>query len=259
MRQDHGFTLIELIVVIVLLGIVGTLSAGVITYSARGALDTAARQQRAVAAAVIAEQISRELRHALPTSVRTSGDGRCLEWFPIVAASGYVDLPLGQTINSFTAMALPTGASASGYVAVYGYGGDLYQSIGSGPLSPPATLAAGSGEVIVTLSLPHQFTTGSPQRRFFLVDDPVTLCQAGTNLFRYRNYGIQTTVAASLPSTFPNREVLAADLVPDSLQFAVIPATLQRGAVVQFEFALVDARTGETTPVNQEVQIRNVP
>ena len=259
MRRASGFTLIEMIVVIVLLGIVGMMSAGVITYSAQGALDTAARQQRAVAAAVISEQISRELRHALPTSVRTSSDGRCLEWFPIVAASGYVDLPLGESISSFTAMALPTGASASGYVAVYGYGGDLYQSIGSGPLSPMATLAAGSGAVTVTLSQPHLFTTGSPQSRFFLVEDPVTLCQVGATLFRYRSYGIEATVAASLPTAFPNREVLAADLVPASLSFAVIPATLQRGAVVQFAFTLVDSRSGETTPVSQEVQIRNVP
>lgn len=259
MRRSDGFTLIELIVVIVLLGIVATLSANVVSVSSQGALDTAARQQRALSAAVISEQISRELRQALPVSVRVSGDGRCLEWFPIVAASTYVDLNPGEAISSFSALALPDGSAASGRVAIYGYGGDLFQPASPGPLSPPATLAAGTGEVSVTLSQPHAFVTGSPSQRFFLVDDPVTLCQSGSWLYRYRNYGIQATVAASLPATAPGREVLAADLVANSLAFTVIPATLQRGAVVQFAFTLADSGSGETTAVSQEVQIRNVP
>lgn len=259
MTRARGFTLVELIVVIVLLGIVATLSANVVSVSSQGALDTAARQQRSLAAVVVSEQISRELRFALPTSVRVSGDGRCLEWFPINAVSTYIDLNPGETVSSFNALALPGGAAATGRVVIYGYGGNLYQPDTSGPVSPSATIAGGSGEVVVTLSQAHAFSTSSPLRRFYLVDNPVTLCQSGGLLYRYRNYGIQATIASSLPSTSPNREVLAADLVASSLSFAVVPATLQRGAVVHFAFTLTDARSGETTPVSQEVQIRNVP
>lgn len=259
MRSAGGFTLVELIVVIVLLGIVATFSSGVVTFSAQGALDLAARQQRALAVVVISEQISRELRHAYPSSVRISGDGRCIEWLPVVAASAYIDLNPGEFLTSFTAVALPGGRSANGRIAIYGYGGDLYQPGTSGPLSPLASLPAGTDEVTVALSSLHQFPTGSPERRFFVVEDPVTLCQVGSTLFRYQHYGIQPTLGASLPGAAPGREVLAADLQADSAQFALIPATLQRGAVVQFGLSLVDSRSGEVTTLRQEVQIRNVP
>ncbi|MCH8499967.1 MAG: type II secretion system GspH family protein [Marinobacter sp.] len=258
-RLGRGFTLIELVMVIVLLAIVATISVRFVTLSTLGALDTSARQQRALSAAIVSEQISRELRDALPTSVRASSDGRCLEWLPIVAASSYLDLTIGAVIDEFTAVALPGGRSASGRVVVYPYAGNLYAPGASGPVSPPATLPAGTDTVTVTLSSPHQFTSGSPQQRFFVMGSPVTLCQVAGKLFRYRDYGIQSTIATSLPASAPGREVLATRLVPDSVSFTVTPASLQRAGVVSFAFTLQDPRSGETTAVSQEVQIRNVP
>ena len=259
MLRLRGFTLIELVMVIVLLAIVATISVRFVTLSTLGALDTSARQQRALNAAIISEQISRELRDALPTSVRTSSDGRCLEWLPIVAASSYLDLIIGSVIDEFTAVALPGGRSASGRVVVYPYAGNLYTPGASGPISPPATLPAGADTVIVSLASPHQFTSGSPQQRFFVVDNPVTLCQLAGTLFRYQDYGIHSGIASSLPASAPGREVLASGLMADSVSFLVTPASLQRAAVISFAFTLEDARSGETTSVSQEVQIRNVP
>ena len=208
---------------------------------------------------MIAEQISREIRQAMPVSIRTSADGRCVEWMPVVAASTYLNLSLESPISQFTAMALPAGNSVSGRIALYGYGNNLYQTGSAGPLSPAATLPAGSGEVTVTLAQAHHFTTGSPQRRFFVVDNPVTLCQVGSLLYRYQGYGVQSALGSGLPTAFPGREVLAAELVPSSVSFAFVPPDLQRNAVVQFGFTLMDERSGETTSLTQEVHIRNVP
>jgi len=57
----------------------------------------------------------------------------------------------------------------------------------------------------------------------------------------------------------PNREVLATSLKRNSLIFSITPPSLQRGAVVEFEFVLEDTDSGETMTLRQEVQIRNVP
>jgi MSHA biogenesis protein MshO len=52
---------------------------------------------------------------------------------------------------------------------------------------------------------------------------------------------------------------MAATLVNNSLSFQVTPPSLQRGAVVSLSFVLEDTGSGETTAINQEVQVRNVP
>lgn len=260
MRFERGFTLVELVMVIVLLAIVATISVQFVALSTRGAIDVGSRQQRALAGVVISEQVSRALREALSPSVRTNGDESCIEWMPIRAASNYLNLPQGPSPNSFDAVGLPWGRSASGRVVVYGHGSDLYDLTNPGPVSPPATMPAGSPTVVsFDGGATHRFSTESPEKRFYMVGDPVALCQSGRFLFRYRNYGINTTVASGLPTSYPGREVLAANLEPNSLAFEVTPPTLQRGAVVSFRMVLEDTQTSETTAIHQEVQIRNVP
>lgn len=247
--------------VIVLLAIVATISVRFVALSTQGAIDVGSRQLRSFSAVVISEQISRALREALPGSVRVSSDGACIEWMPVLAASNYLDLPRGASPDSFEAVSLAGGASASGRIVVYGYGSNLYSTGSPGPVSPPATLPAGPSPVTVTFDggATHRFSTQSPERKFFVIDEPRTFCQQGRFLFRYRDYGIQASVATSLPTAMPRREVLAANLVPGSMQFELIPPSLQRNGVVSVSFQLQSQDTGEVTSVSQEVQIRNVP
>jgi MSHA biogenesis protein MshO len=256
-----GFTLVELVMVIVLLAIVATISVQFVTLSTRGAIDVGARQQRALAGVMLSEQISRAVREALPTSIRTNASGSCLEWMPIVAASNYLNLPSGLTPGSFEAVPLASGGSASGRVVVYGYGSNVYNPTNPGPISPPASVPAGPSPVTVSLDggATHRFSAQSPERRFYVVANPVSICQAGAFLYRYKNYGINTSPASGLPASYPGREVMAATLVPGTLDFQVTPPSLQRGAVVSFSFDLEDPESGETTSISQEVQVRNVP
>lgn len=265
MLRARGFTLVELVIVIVLLAIVASVSVQFVAYSTQGAIDTASRQQRALTGAVISEQVSRALRIALPTSVRTTADGRCIEWLPVRAASTYLSLPQGSNPTTFEAVPLPNGDSAQGRIVVYGYGSNLYDLSNPGPMSGAATVpayagaASGPDTITVTLAQPHRFSGQSPERRFYVVGEPVSLCQGGGYLFRYRNYGFNASTATGLPATLPNREVLAANLAADSVNFRFTPPSLQRSAVVDFSFVLEDSQTGETLAISQEVQVRNVP
>ncbi|MCM0610899.1 type II secretion system protein [Marinobacter sediminum] len=261
MGRDRGFTLIELIMVIVLLAIVATISVRFVALSTQGAIDVGSRQLRSFSAVVISEQITRSLREALPGSVRVSADGACIEWMPVQAVSNYLNLPSGPNPDSFEAVPLAGGASASGRIVVYGYGSNLYSITSPGPVSPTATLPAGTPPVTVAFDggVNHRFTAKSPERKFFVIQEPRTFCQQGSFLFRFRNYGIQSSVAALLPTSVPEREVLAGNLVPASLNFEVVPPTLQRNAVVSFRFQVQSQQSGEVTDVSQEVQVRNVP
>lgn len=262
---QQGFTLTELIIVIVLLGIISIIPISFIRYSAQGALDTANRQRLAMAAGVVSEQISRDMRLALPGSVRLNASGRCLEFIPIMTSTVYRNAPVMSARPGFPVLALPGGDSSAGHAVIYPYAAttnELYNPTTPGVLSPmTVALPAGSGTVNLTFDTgSHQFITDSPRRRVFLVNTPVTFCQEGRFIYRYRNYGFQPTVGAALPDTIGDgREVIGAPLEPGSLLFSVVPPSLQRNGLVTFEFALQSAQSAERIYVAQEVQLRNVP
>ncbi|WP_148861649.1 PulJ/GspJ family protein [Marinobacter fonticola] len=270
MRGARGFTLIELVIVIVLLAIVATISVQFVSYSTQGAIDTGARQQRALAGVVISEQITRALREAFPLSIRTGAGGSCIEWMPIIAASNYIDLPATTAASQFNAVgASVSGNTINGRVVVYGHdapGNQLYaealQNDGVGPISPPAAVgtisengtAQETNSVQVTWAGNHRFSNESPQRRFHVLGAPETLCQQGNRIVRANNYGINAAI-----NTAPAGANLAANIQTGSLAFNYQPATLQRGAIIVFSFAIEDPLSGETMAVSQEVQVRNVP
>ena len=267
MGGQRGFTLVELVMVIVILSIVSLVSVRFIQFSMQGAIDTANRQRLGMAAGIASEQVSRSLRSALPGSVRVSSDQRCIEFIPILSASRYQDIPQGTPESSFKAVTAAPGQGATGRVVVYPYAGDVYDPGSPGVASAQeATLQEGSGDVTVSFSSgDHQFAEDSPQRRFFIVGEPVALRQeAGSRfLYRYSGYGFQSSICDSLPSSFSangaSREVLAAPLAPDSMTFDFVPPTLQRKGVVTFEFTLQSANSDERIGLSQEVQIQNVP
>lgn len=260
MPRSDGFTLVELVVVIVLLAIIGTISVQFVTLSTQGALDVGSRQQRALQGVVISEQISRELRQAFPISVRTSGS--CIEWLPVLSVTPYIRLTRGPGFDEIDVAPFGNTPPVDGARAlIYGYGSttvnDLYGTSNPGPLSPPISSIDNSvSPAVINLSAEHRFSQRSPERRLFVVGSPTSFCQSGRFIHRYSDYG--ASPSQPTPPTGGTREVLAANLT-GTVDFSFNPPTLQRGGAVSFSFTLEDPQSGESTPVSQEVQIRNAP
>lgn len=265
MRRPHGFTLIELIIVIVLSSILAVVAVQFISRTTQGAIDSAGRQQLAATAYVIHEQVSRAVRQSLPGSIRTTADGRCLEYIPLLTGSVYQSLDTSVALSSLTVLPVSASTDITGYLAIYPLpGGDPYRRNNPGPLAAqPVTLPAGTAPVTITLSPPHRFAASSPQRRFYITDTPETLCQDGQWLYRYRGYGWVAEVnnlQAALPaSAAGGREVLAAPLQAGSLEWRFQPPTLQRNGLLTYRLTLERPGTAERLDVAQEVQVRNVP
>lgn len=272
MPRQLGFTLVELVIVIVLLGIVATISTQFVSLSVRGAIDLGDRQQRALQSVVISEQITRELREAFPLSVRESGG--CLEWLPILGATTYQSLPAGSGENTVTVRPFGQTINAGARLVVYGYGspqGSLYKSGASlsdpGPLSPVIEeVGPGETEIVFKDSKTHRFRERSPQKRIYAVGDAISVCQkqngSSTRLYRFSSYTPDTSDPRSVDELLANAGdygVMSANLVTNSLVWKVTPISLQRSAVVNFEFELFAPGSDETTRFNQEAQIRNVP
>lgn len=259
MHRHAGFTLVELVVVIVLLSIVATISVQFVALSTRGAIDVGARQQRALQGVVIGEQITRELRGAFSLSVRTSGS--CIEWIPIASGTSYTELTSAPDLDRISVAPL-SGVPAIGGIRalVYGYGtpvASFYGDSDPGPVSPEiSAIDNASSPATIMLSENHRFNRQSPEKRLFIVSDPVSLCQNGSFLYRYSGY--TRDASQPTPPTDGNSDVVASNL-RGSLDFQYTPPTLRRAAVVQFTFTLEDSQGDEATTVSQEVQIRNVP
>ncbi len=266
--RARGFSLIELIVVILILGII---SAGTAIYIVRGMqayTDTVRRDRLAATARAATERVVRELRNALPNSIRiTTGSAggvttACIEFVPVERASAYRNAlaPRGS-ITRFDAVPFDPPLAGNRYVIVYPYANSpLYAGGNPGPAAGfDAASNTLAGEVRLTAA--HRFAHDSPQRRFFIVMDPVSFCidDGSGQLNRYGGYGF-TTAASAPPTATPallGEHLQLVDGGTAVVPFAWDPGSLTRAGVVTLDFRFMEE--GAWVRLRQEVQIRNAP
>lgn len=292
-RTQRGFSLLELVVVIVIIGVLAAGTASFIVQATRSYVYGAERDKLASTGRIAVERLSRELRNALPNSVRTTAGGDCIEFLPIVASGNYQDrrltystgtasqpLPVVGSVpaaSSFDALNLSFTATPGNhyFVAVYplstaGGNGDPYSGNDPGVLFPYAsqsTAGLPAGITRLSLDAAHQYARPAPYRRVYIVGEPVSFCVSGNALDRYTGYGI---LATQPTPTSPGMSARA-QRVADDIQlsdggatvqpFAYTPGTLQRTAVIKLDLRFMRVVSGdaEWARLSQEVQIRNVP
>lgn len=255
---QQGFTLVELVMVIVLLGIISVGSVGFISSSVQGYADMSRRDRLSSVVRTSVEQISRELRNALPNSVRVVGN--CLEFVPIERAARYLSIPMA---TADTTVELQPGSLTSDMA---GYRVAAYPSITTNiyTLTTASTLSSiiDNGTDTLTLTANHTFPAASPQRRLYVVSQPISYCLDGTHLYRYQNYGFTSAqpTTATLPTIDSKRWLVASGVESPSGQlFLYLDAALQRNALVQVDLQASDSASGEQVRLQHEIRVRNVP
>ncbi|MET1255697.1 prepilin-type N-terminal cleavage/methylation domain-containing protein [Aliikangiella maris] len=263
--QMTGFSLMELIIVIVLIGILAVSFSSLIQYSVFGYIDAKDRNRFSQSAKWLTERIAREVREALPQSVRvnSSGNLHCVEIMNIVNASTYLNLPANGSITSFDAVKYDISFSPDLLAAIMPIDtNDLYSN--NGVLANIASIVDNGNQVTINLAGPTIFNRRSPQNRFYLLNSPVSFCLNNTNgqLTRYSNYAL--AASQPTPPTSANSELIAENITVNGTVFNYQPGTLSRAALLQMNFRLQNRGrnlngNAESFDVFHEVHIRNVP
>lgn len=224
-RASQGFTLIELVVVLVVSGILAVGTVAFISRTVEGLDATSARNKLSSAGRTAIDRMSLELHNALPNSIRVSGS--CLEFIPVRAATTYIDPSftnpgtitfdvvnfVEKNLDVYPVTTLLPSPTLGGtpnlrplYAVVYPrninrvYDGDNNTAAipaefnNRRPVQTITNIVANGSELsTITLDEAHRFQRRSPSERFFVAKLPVSFCVVGSKLYRYTNYGFHQT------------------------------------------------------------------
>jgi MSHA biogenesis protein MshO len=278
-----GMTLIELVIVIVLSAIVVSFMSRLIVIPINAFTAQKQRAQLGDAADSAMRFMARDLRSALPNSVRTSVNGSvtALEMLATVDGARYQDNgPLSNaglsldftmpdagfsTTVPFSQITLPYSSSNS-YLAIYNIGVPGANAYALANVMTPAgttiTITAGAtaNAQLVTLNPAFQFSFGSPGKRVYLVSGPLSyLCDTSSGLVtRYSGYTVSATQpvsAAALTAAGASSGVVATNAT--GCQFTYASGTSQRVGMATLVLQL--SSNGQMVQLLQQTHLVNAP
>jgi MSHA biogenesis protein MshO len=275
-RGGAGFTLIETVVVIAITGVLAGIVAQFIVRPVQGYLASAARAGLVDMADLALRRIGRDLRGALPNSVRVSASGQGLELIPTTAAARYATdgsaaLNFGSLATSFgivgPALTLSAGQSLVFYNLGPGVtGSDAYAANGSATEQAASNRRSSSNGAGAATTVTMNSLAGLPvgdfaaPYRVMAVMPPVSYrCDLGTGtLTRYQNYGFQA--AQPDPPSGGSSAVLATGVT--ACRFSVEGTLVAaRAALVNLQLTLSAPAAGnvESVPLQYAVFVNNLP
>ena len=280
---ERGFTLIELIMVIVIMGVIGGMVSVFMKSPIDAYFDSARRAALTDVADTVARRVARDVQRALPNSIRNPGDAsnQCLEFIPTKTGGRYRSAPDGSgagdildfstTDSSFNMLGLNSALRSdqrivgSDVIAVYNLGisgSDAYTGVNTAVVSSASegtpTLA---NETKITLTAGKQFPLVSGSSRFQVIpnDEKIVsfVCPTSTpgNLVRNANYTYPASIDAT--TSCPTTGAILAKNVTCTLVYS--GSDLQRNAVVSMVLKVTDSSSGESVSLQHEVHVSNTP
>ena len=206
-RVSKGFTLIELCMVMVLLGMTAMGAGGIIKASSQIFIDVSEREALTSNVRFSVERLNREIRTALPNSVRVFSDEtvKCLEYIPTLVIGISLEIPAvpeaidPEGVDTTITVVRFDDSLLSGVVHVVVNPlvvDQVYDTIEKSTIryALDSEGRRSIGKIIDnlwTIELEEQvyFTENSPTKRIFFVNEPVAYCASEGLLTRYTDYG----------------------------------------------------------------------
>ncbi|WP_420474187.1 type II secretion system protein [Noviherbaspirillum sp. ST9] len=284
--RTGGFTMVEAIIVISILGIVGAMIAVFIRMPMEGYDSASRRAEMTDIADTALRRISRDLRLSVPNSVRVATDGTSifLGFLPVVTGGMYRaecstvaacttgaehNLDFSTTVTQFDVLGgLPVQPAIGQSVVIFNLGvpgADAYSGDNTATITAVNTTSTG-GSLSIAATRPFPFA--SPNQRFQVFGAPVTyVCTPATvdNAGRLTGTGTLTRVTgyaigANQPTSFSGAGIQTSVLATRVSGCAITPPenmTLPGLALVTIRLTLLS--NGESVSLYHEAHINNVP
>jgi MSHA biogenesis protein MshO len=288
-RSVRGFSLLEAITVIIIAGIIVAAVAIFMQRPIQGYFSSTNRAAMADTADTALRRIGRDVRLALPNTVRVGGGGLFLEFLPVKTGGRYQqnDACFSSGCSSLSTLGdMLSGVqvtTGSDLVAIYNQynnsGADcapttagLYSAY-CGQGITTLTSASGAGTTSNTLGFGNTVflpSGGSPTRRVFIISaSPVTYtCDAATNtLWRISGYARQaaqpTSFVAAPLSTAGSKVPLATNVSCPAV-VAGVPPRFSYSSGASERYSLLSAwitlqNSGETINLLHQIHVDNTP
>jgi len=275
LNHQRGFTLVELIMVIVIMGVI----AGMVTVFMKSPIDAYFASGRRAALTDTADttvrRIARDIQRALPNSIRTSGS-QCLEFIPTktggryrTAGTGALNFSAASTSfnmlgsnTNFAGSAIPSDQQIAigDLIVVYNLGipgADAYNSDNWTPVTFVGTES--SNETPISISS-FKFPLESGSYRFQVVPSTEKLvsymCKPSDSTLHRTVSGTPYSATPSCPDTGP---IVASNVNCTSTTFNYSGTDLQRNALVSMVLTIQDSSSTETVSLQHEVHVSNTP
>ncbi len=270
---QRGFTLIELIMVIVLMGVI----AGVMSVFIKGPIDAYFSSGRRAALTDVADttvrRIARDLHRALPNSVRSNATcANSLEFIATKTGGRYrTDGPNALTfsgpVSSFNMLGSSTTFAGTSLpaeqiiapgdlVAVYNLGipgADAYAGSNTAAITSVGAVVANETPIGIAAK---QFPLASGGNRFHVIpaNEKIVTYVCNTNTL-YRN----ATNTMTAPASCTAGSIIASNVNCAATSFSFTVTDLQRNAIVTMVLSIQDSTATETVNLHHEVHVDNTP
>ena len=271
-----GFTLVELVTVIIVLGVVsvgisGFIRTGVQTYS-----DVIERDQLLGDSRFVVERIHRELRLAVPNSARVTannaGNIQCLEFVPSAWVSFYTSLSVLPALSTtasiveFANNAADFRLETNDFAIVYPTSTpDVYDLNNNKRKLITACTVNGNDDCnedidpngVAKLTVSAAFKDHSPASRLYIARTAVSYCAHSSGEIYRIEVNINTIQTVYSAGTLMAENLKNDFTQSDEAPFRIYDATLTRNGLVHILLAF--ERNEEIINYSSEVHIPNVP
>ena len=256
MRATKGFTLVELVMVILLLGVMATFSSQFIGIGTQIYGDASRREQLMSDARFALERLNRELRDAVPGSVRIEDaagnpldQGACLRFWPIATASRYLGSAASGGLTIVEPEVLPREEDQAIIYPLADPALNLEQGCLHGNCVARVISVGSPVSGALPLTVDDTFAKESPGQRIYFARQQVRYCVTNAALTR-ASAAIGTDFHGSTPA------LMAEHIRPAPYYFYREPAAFSQSEVgLRMELE----QRGERVLFNHKLETLNVP
>lgn len=260
--KEQGFSLFELILVIVVFGILSVGMFSFVGISIEGYVDSRDREALQSQARFAVERLGRELRHAVPNSVAIfnpvpgQNAGTCLIYVPIKYAGIYQTLVEGQSkVQASLSTTLDwTKASVTGENVIFNPLKISDFDLSASTNSFKIVSADNTGLLTLSKLATAVWPLGNPSKRLYIYNQSVSFCFEFLNGSSKNGRLIRRVIDGT--STNNTGQVLARNLLSGS-QFTLLEASLAQANLINIDYRF--GQNEEVSVYNQQIQVTNVP